>query len=157
MKFLLLSVCSAQYLSPVEIRQEDALDVVSLQLDRGTVTGLRFQDFDLYRGIPYAEIPERFEIAKPVEKLENFNGTWWGPICYQDEFFITDPDVMKSHPILKDYIGKNYKELVDAGVVSENCLSFDLYVPRNATNVGVLFWIHGGGFSVGDRYGFLTE
>ena len=153
MKFLLLSVCSAQYLSPVEIRQENALDVVSLQLDRGSVTGLRFQDFDLYRGIPYAEKPERFEVANSVEKLENFNATWWGPICYQDEFFITDTDVMKTHPILKDHVGKSYKELVDLGAVSENCLSLDLYVPRNVSNMGVLFWIHGGGFSVGDRHG----
>ena len=37
--------------------------------------------------------------------------------------------------------------------MAEDCLTFDLYLPsaaKRVSNMGVLFWIHGGGFVTGD-------
>ena len=36
--------------------------------------------------------------------------------------------------------------------ITENCLTMDIYIPNDDDNTerGILFWIHGGGYSSGD-------
>ena len=88
----------------------------------------------VFRGIPYAEPPlGPLRFAKPVPKAEFteiFNATQFGPACPQS-------NVQADHNM------------------SEDCLYLNIYTPASALPdsgelLAVMFWIHGGGFSVGE-------
>ena len=38
----------------------------------------------------------------------------------------------------------------NADHATKDCLTLDIYRPQSATNIGILFWIHGGAFITGD-------
>ncbi|CAG9768554.1 unnamed protein product [Ceutorhynchus assimilis] len=98
--------------------------------------------FNAFMGIPYAEPPVgELRFAAPVKK-SNWSGVWDatedGDVCIQGS-------------------GKNIRG-------SEDCLTMNVYAPKNAKNLPVMVWIHGGGFTGGESlrrvYGpdfFLNE
>ena len=45
---------------------------------------------------------------------------------------------------------ENVKTMFDEGIISEDCLTMDIYRPAVSEGAGILFWIHGGGFINGD-------
>ena len=51
------------------------------------------------------------------------------------------------NPVLQNIASEEAK-----GNVSEDCLTVDIYIPRNSTRqkMGILYWIHGGGYQSGD-------
>jgi len=65
------------------------------------------------------------------------DATNFGPTCYQTYI----------NPILQ-----NLESEEANGNVSEDCLTVDIYIPRNSTReeMGILYWIHGGGYQSGD-------
>ena len=88
-----LSVCFAavchmtigQLLSPIFIDEQDYSDVV-LNLTPGGIKGRRLHDVDVYRAVPYAKRPTRFEMAKIIESFpgaEPFDAQSRGPTCFR--------------------------------------------------------------------------
>lgn len=87
-----------------------------------------------YLGIPYARA-ERFEYPVPPER--------WTSILQANKI-----DKICPQPNLPP----NKQSLAD-----ENCLYLNVYVPANKSqnsSLSVMFWIHGGGFSLGDTLGY---
>jgi len=82
--------------------------------------------------VPYAKPTNRFEHS---ELIGNFggeiNGQHVSATCFQAYY---PPD------LISKYIEKN--------MMSEDCLTLDIYRPANLGDrkPGILIWIHGGGF-----------
>ncbi len=83
-------------------------------------------------GIPYAKPPVGALRWKPTQALEPWTGlreaTAWGNQAPQ---------------------AASYRTYLDGrGGVSEDCLTLNITAPRNAQNLPVMVWIHGGGFGI---------
>ena len=108
---LFVSLCNAQYYSPYKIDNNDATGIVNVTLKEGTIFGLSFGDFDVYRGVPYGQAG-RFEMATPIKDLKNFNATNWGPTCFQSPgWFSTEPIMGNGLVIIKNSVTKVYSLL----------------------------------------------
>ncbi|KAL5342255.1 putative carboxylesterase hlo [Aspergillus crustosus] len=117
-------------------------------IDSGAIVGTTTQvaipsatvTVNKYLGIPYAEEPERFRLAKPVAPwTEFFDASNLGPACYQQ--------ISNSTAIFYEGAGVG---VVPNGV-SEDCLSINVYTPASASagSKAVVFWIHGGSWRNG--------
>ncbi|KAL4218336.1 hypothetical protein ACF0H5_023074 [Mactra antiquata] len=99
---------------------------------------------DRYLGIPYAKAPVgnlRFKKPEPAESFqEPYDATKFGAVCPQF-----------------DYLSKGPNKFVQ----SEDCLFLNIYVPNQApdqsTGHAVMFFIHGGGFSLGTGNAYQGE
>ncbi|CAN9504824.1 unnamed protein product [Ophioblennius macclurei] len=88
---------------------------------------------DRFRGIPFADIPGRFE------KPQRHPG--WDGVLKTTEF---RPRCLQLNMLQNDYRG------------SEDCLYLNIWVPHGrsvSTNLPVMVWIYGGGFLVGGSMG----
>jgi len=116
---------------------------VQLRLNQGRVNGYQYRidslgyDFEIYRGIPYAQYGGRWTYAKPLSRFDSnsIDAHTYAPMCAQ----LGDPTTG---------IG-----------MTEDCLTLDIYRPVGDDKGEILFWIYGGGFAFGDSYtysgGFL--
>ncbi|KAL1513314.1 hypothetical protein ABEB36_002736 [Hypothenemus hampei] len=87
--------------------------------------------YNAFRGIPYAQPPIGTRRFAAPEAASNWSGQ-------RDASQDASPCIQGSG---NDIIG------------SEDCLYINVYAPRNAHNLAVMVWIHGGGFTGGDsRY-----
>ena len=90
-----------------------------------------------WRGVPYARPPVgalRWRAPEPAEPWPGVReATAAGPLCAQRAGVISGDGFAPTR--------------VAAG--SEDCLYLDIYAPANARGLPVMFWIHGGGNSVG--------
>ena len=109
---------------------------VQLRLNQGRVNGYQYRieslgyDFEIYRGIPYAQYGGRWTYATPLSRFDSntIDAFTYAPMCAQ----LGDPT---------------------AGIgMTEDCLTLDIYRPVGADKGEILFWIHGGGFAFGDSY-----
>ena len=117
---------------------EQPFENVELELNQGTIRGRRLENVDIYRGIPYANPPVRFEMPVAVDGWSGIKDALnFGPTCYQTYI----------NPVLQNTASEETK-----GNVSEDCLTVDIYIPRSSTREqkGILYWIHGGGYQSGD-------
>jgi para-nitrobenzyl esterase len=95
----------------------------------------------VYRGIPYAAPPLgdlRWKAPQPAESWKGVRqATAFGHGCMQ-----TPPAEIS--PLYKDLI-------VSTSFQSEDCLYLNIWTPANSTRnkLPVMFWIHGGGFTIG--------
>ena len=96
----------------------------------GTVQGSREGALQVFRGIPYAEPPVGPMRWQPPAVLPRWQGvraaTTFGPACFQPR--------PKSVGIYTNPPGR----------MSEDCLTLNIWAPRNAQNLPVFVWIHGG-------------
>jgi len=90
----------------------------------GSLIGEETADYSVFRGIPYAEVPSRFEA--PTAKLP------WASTGTLDatKFSAPCPAVNRGPEVGAD----------------EDCLFANVWRPRGAENLPVFVWIHGGGF-----------
>merc|ERR1712123_237292 len=113
---LLSSTCLAQFYSPFDLNNENAASEAELSLNQGNITGLRFDGFDAYRGVPYTKPTARFEHAEMIENLNNADARNSGPTCFQQIGFsfagLEDPS-------------KSLDDFVQEGLISEDCLTLD--------------------------------
>ena len=94
----------------------------------GAIRRFSSNETDVFLGISYGEIPERWSVASlPQSWNETKNATAYGPISYQ------------FRPYKQPFL---YNE-------TEDCLIMTIQVPKH-TNAGLLLirlWIHGGGYT----------
>ncbi|XP_033727810.1 carboxylesterase 1C-like [Pecten maximus] len=109
---------------------------------KGIVVPALAKDVVQFRNIPYAKPPIgklRFEKTVPIEPwTETLDGTAFGPSCLQDINFF--PELW---------------EKADNNITSEDCLQLNVYVPGAVSTTSkkpVMFWIHGGGFQIGNGW-----
>ncbi|GBM20686.1 Acetylcholinesterase-1 [Araneus ventricosus] len=114
------------------------LDTLSGPVE-GFLTNVHEDLVEIFLGIPFAEPPIgnlRFQKPKPVKPwTETLVATRMPPACVQ---YTTYPFPWADH-----LPGK-----------SEDCLYLNIYAPvdaRNGSNLAVLFWIYGGGFTFGSN------
>jgi para-nitrobenzyl esterase len=106
---------------------------VVVETTHGTLRGYGPTD-DTWQwlGIPYAEPPVGQLRWKPPQTLEPWTGvreaTAWGNQAPQDEYYRTYLD--------------------GRGRISEDCLHLNITAPRDAENLPVMVWLHGGGFGI---------
>ena len=128
---------SIKLLSPFLV-DDQPFENVELELNQGTIRGRRLENVDIYRGVPYANPPVRFKMPVAVDPWSGVKDALnFGPTCYQTYI----------NPVLQNTASEEAK-----GNVSEDCLTVDIYIPRNSTRAqkGILYWIHGGGYQSGD-------
>ncbi len=97
----------------------------------GTVQGSTEGDLRVFKGIPYAVPPVgamRWRPPAPMQPWKEVRAaTEFGPACVQPQ-------------------GKSDSVYAPAAPlpVSEDCLTLNIWAPKNAKNAPVFFWIHGG-------------
>ncbi|MCP4637262.1 MAG: carboxylesterase family protein, partial [Methyloversatilis sp.] len=96
----------------------------------GTVRGVEAEGQRVFRGIPYAEAPVGERRWKPPVALPAWAGvrdaSTFGPACQQ-------PPAPPSSIYAETY-----------PAMSEDCLSLNIWAPKNARKAPVFVWIHGG-------------
>lgn len=102
----------------------------------GAVRGTSDSDIETFRGIPYAVPPVgamRWRPPAPMQRWKTVrDATAFGPACVQPQ-------------------GKSASVYSPAAPlpVSEDCLTLNIWAPKNAKNAPVFFWIHGGALVTG--------
>ena len=103
----------------------------------GSFRGARDGEIGVFRGLDYAQAPiGELRWKPPVAKPKAtgvIDASKFGSICYQPEF----------PPIATNIY---YEELPP---MSEDCLSLNIWQPRNADKAPVFVWIHGGSLLTG--------
>jgi para-nitrobenzyl esterase len=117
----------------------NAIDVVA---PAGTVRGAMVDGVATFRGIPYAEPPVGpLRFAPPVRAARSsdiIDATRFGAISIQD----IDP-----LPLVLPGTENNYYQ--PGAVISEDCLSLNIWSPDLGASAPVLVWVHGGAFMCG--------
>ncbi len=109
----------------------------------GTFRGMEYQDYTLFKGIPYAKA-KRYEMPEPIKPFHGvYAADTFGPIA----------------PQLMHEIGSFYQRefFSHQEAMSEDCLYLNIWTPAKSADekLPVLFWIHGGAFTGG--YGYEKE
>jgi para-nitrobenzyl esterase len=101
----------------------------------GTVQGQTVGDLHVFKGIPYALPPvgsARWAPPKPTPPFEGVRkATDFGPACFQPK-----PQLSTLYAL-------------DPMPMSEDCLTLNIWAPKDAHNAPVFFWIYGGALSGG--------
>ena len=101
----------------------------------GAVEGQAQGDLLVFKGLPYAQPPVGAARWTPPKALPKWQGvrkaTAFGPACFQPP----------------TPLGNIYSD--DPGPMSEDCLSLNIWAPKDAHNAPVFFWIHGGALNIG--------
>jgi len=111
-----------------------AVSAATVTTNGGPLTGATENGIDVYRGIPYAAPPVGALRWQPPQQPAPLwttprDATAFGPICPQ-------------HPTEGMLVRANLPQ-------SEDCLTLNVWTPPGATNLPVMVWIHGGGFTQG--------
>lgn len=102
----------------------------------GPVRGEALDGVNVFRGIPYALPPTGWRRWRPPAAMARWSqvrdATAFGPACHQ----LTAR-------------GTSIYAAAEPPVMSEDCLSLNIWTPANASNAPVLVWIHGGALTNG--------
>ena len=140
MKKLLISVLLALCLSFItKARIQTGENIAIANTDCGKVRGYVRNNIFVYKGIPYAEA-KRFEAPQKPKSWDGIRSSLtWGPVAYLETPMTTVNDEIE---YLFDH---------NFGYASEDCMRLNIWTPgiSDSKKRAVMFWIHGGGFSVG--------
>jgi len=115
------------------VAAQDAAPVVNAP--SGAVRGQAEGDIRVFKGIPYALPPVQRLRWQPPVAVPRWQGardaTAFGPACIQPQ-----------SKTVSVYSGEQFP-------TSEDCLSLNIWAPRNAAKAPVFLWVHGGALSGG--------
>ncbi|XP_030598540.1 bile salt-activated lipase [Archocentrus centrarchus] len=122
----------------VFLKTASAASLGVVQTEGGRVEGKKislglFRSMDVFKGIPFADVPGRFEKPKPHPG--------WDGILKATEY---KPRCLQLNLLMNDHRG------------SEDCLYLNIWVPHGSSvsrDLPVMVWIFGGGFLVGGSMG----
>jgi len=101
----------------------------------GKVEGQAQGELLVFKGLPYARAPMGKDRWRPPQPFPDWRGvrkaTEFGPSCFQP-------------PVAADSL---YAD--DPGPMSEDCLSLNVWAPKDARHAPVFVWIHGGALNIG--------
>ena len=101
----------------------------------GAVQGITDANINIFKGIPFAEPPvgaRRWKPPVPKAKWDGVrNSTEFGSACWQPASKLNN--IYANHPF----------------PMSEDCLTLNIWAPKNARNAPVFFWIYGGALTTG--------
>ncbi len=127
----LLAFASLLAAAPAAAQSAPVVDAPS-----GAVRGTEQGDIRVFRGIPYAVPPigaMRWRPPAPMQRWAKVrDATAFGPACVQPQSKIASV-YAPAAPL----------------PVSEDCLTLNIWTPKNAKNAPVFFWIHGGALVTG--------
>lgn len=107
-----------------------------VRLSTGEIEGERRGEVDRFLGIPYAAPPfgeRRFAEPQPPE-------AWSG---------VRDASAFGATPPQRPYQGRLQALLPTVTIAGEDVLTVNVWAPRDAQNLPVVFWLHGGAFERG--------
>ncbi|MEO8115422.1 MAG: carboxylesterase family protein [Phenylobacterium sp.] len=106
----------------------------------GAVEGRMDAGVRVFKGLPYARAA-RWTPPTPAAKWPDVrDATRFGPACFQ-------PKALPGSSIYAD----------DPGPMSEDCLSLNVWTPKDARAAPVLVWIHGGSLTTGSSHESLYD
>ena len=109
----------------------------------GQIKGLDFEEHIEFRGVKYAE-SKRWEYAVPIHSWEGvYDATEYGPNAYQRRSFEDDA-------VCGAFYHKEFRDGLTF-TYSEDCLSLNIWAPKNCENAPVVIYIHGGSFTGGSN------
>jgi carboxylesterase type B len=131
--------------------------------DGSVITGILSSSVDSFKGIPYGKAPVGdLRFAPPVrynKSLDGFVANQYGAQCYIQGPFSLDYSNLPQETVSWAEglpFGK-----IDPGLgFSEDCLSVSVFRPRGVTDqdsLPVMFWIYGGGFTLGSVNAYNPE
>ncbi|MBL9013958.1 MAG: carboxylesterase/lipase family protein [Myxococcales bacterium] len=105
-----------------------------VETSSGKLRGLLKDGVRVWRGIPYAAVPERFRAPVSTDPWRGErDATQWGPVAIQSR----DPRIA-----MMSGVGEKMP-------MAEDCLTANVFAPEGADRAPVLVWIHGGAFVMG--------
>lgn len=129
--YLLLALSTLALAGPAAAQSGPVVEAPS-----GTVRGSAEGDLKVFKGIPYAVPPVGAMRWRPPAPMQPWKGvreaTAFGAACVQPQS--RTPSVYSPAEPLP---------------VSEDCLTLNIWAPRDAKNAPVFFWIHGGALVTG--------
>ncbi len=137
------AVAACLVLAPSNFAQQSATGSASsnrqhgpvVKAPAGAVEGQTEGELRVFKGIPYALPPVGSRRWRPPSPMPRWAGvrkaTEFGAACFQP----------------KPQLSTIYAE--DPMPMSEDCLTLNIWAPRNAHDAPVFFWIHGGALTVG--------
>ena len=117
----------------------------TLKTPCGEIQGVQYEGYSLYRGVRYATA-DRWEQAQQVTEWDGvYDATAWGDQCPQHKSYFGVDD-----SAINEFYTEESLIQFPAGY-SEDCLNLNIWVPDNAKDCPVLFYIHGGSFLTGSN------
>ncbi len=109
-------------------------DPLSINTTGGRVRGMARDGARMWRGIPYASVPARFQApVAPAPWAGERDATMFGPVAIQSR----DPRIAMMSGVTEKI------------PMSEDCLSLNIVAPADSAPHPVVVWIHGGAFVMG--------
>jgi len=132
-----LAILSTIVLSEAQMQTGENIAVTNTEC--GKVRGCVSNNIFIYKGIPYAEA-NRFEAPQKPKSWDGIRSSLtWGPVPYLETPLTSVNDEME---YLFDH---------NFGYASEDCMRLNIWTPglNDGKKRAVMFWIHGGGFTMG--------
>lgn len=138
-KILLVFLIALGFSIVIEAQIQTGENIAIANTECGKVRGYIRNNIFVYKGIPYAEA-DRFEAPHKPKPWEGIRSSLtWGPVPYLETPMTSVNDEIE---YLYDH---------NFGYASEDCLRLNIWTPgiNDGKKRAVMFWIHGGGFTVG--------
>ena len=122
-----------------EAQVQTGENIAITNTDCGKVRGYISNNIFVYKGIPYAEA-KRFEAPQKPKPWDGIRSSLtWGPVPYLETPLTSVNDEIE---FLFD---------LNFGYASEDCMRLNIWTPsiKDGKKRAVMFWIHGGGFTMG--------
>ena len=132
----------AQQVTTMSASSHDKNDPI-VNAPAGSIEGRIEGQLRVFKGIPYALPPVGQARWRPPSPMPKWAGTKkateFGPVCFQPQ---------NGPPSIYSWIPMP---------MSEDCLTLNIWAPRDARNAPVFFWIHGGALVTGSSRDALYD